>query len=149
MWDYTGARLQLRYSVVNRFGEARILYDVNPTAVSNHPRTEWYAHTIGTNSAFLRAAIVALPPLTFLVWWQVNTDFDAVRIFLAFFALSTPFDVALAVGWAAAIIWWAQGGALPALKARVAAVGAEQLRHLAVERVVARDLPVRRVGDLV
>ena len=71
----------------------------------------------------IRAAIVALPPLAFLAWWQASTGFDAVRIFLAFFALSTPFDVALAVGWAAAIIWWAQGGALPALKARVAAAG--------------------------
>lgn len=60
VWDYTGGRLQLRYSVVNRFGDARILYDCNPTLVSNHPRSEWFAHTIGTNSAFRRSAITSI-----------------------------------------------------------------------------------------
>jgi len=69
------------------------------------------------------AAAIAVPPLVFIAWWQASAAFDAVRIFLAFFALSTPFDVLLAVGWAAAIIWWAKGGALPALKARIAAAG--------------------------
>ena len=38
-------------------------------------------------------------------------SFDAVRVFLAFLALSMPFDVLLAVGWAAAIIWWVKVGA--------------------------------------
>lgn len=60
VWDYTGGRLQLRYSVVNRFGDPRILFDANPTQVSNHPRAEWFAHTIGTNSAFRRAALVGI-----------------------------------------------------------------------------------------
>ena len=71
----------------------------------------------------LRAAAIALPPLAFLAWWQASADFDPVRIFVAFFALSTPFDVLLAVGWAAAIIWWVKVGPMPALKARVAAAG--------------------------
>ena len=71
----------------------------------------------------LRSAVIALPPLAFLAWWQASANFDAVRVFLAFLALSMPFDVLLAVGWAAAIIWWAKRGSHPALKARVAAAG--------------------------
>ncbi|MES2903192.1 MAG: DUF418 domain-containing protein [Pseudomonadota bacterium] len=71
----------------------------------------------------IRAAIIALPPLAFLAWWQISADFDAVRVFLAFLALSVPFDILLAVGWAAAIIWWVKVGPMPALKSRVAAAG--------------------------
>ena len=71
----------------------------------------------------LRSAAIALPPLAFLAWWQASAGFDAVRVFLAFLALSVPFDVLMAVGWAAAIIWWVKVGPMPALKARVAAAG--------------------------
>ena len=71
----------------------------------------------------LRCAAIALPPLAFLVWWQASADFDAVRVFLALIALSVPFDVLMAVGWAAAIIWWARVGPMPPLRARVAAAG--------------------------
>ena len=71
----------------------------------------------------IRAALIALPPLGFVAWWQASANFDAVRVFLGFFALSTWFDVLLAVGWAAAIIWWVKVGPMPALKARVAAAG--------------------------
>ena len=71
----------------------------------------------------LLSAAIALPPLAFLVWWQASADYDAVRVFLASLALSVPFDVLLAVGWAAAIIWWVKSGPMPALKARVAAAG--------------------------
>ena len=71
----------------------------------------------------LRSAAISLPPLAFLAWWQASAGFDAVRVFLAFLALSVPFDVLMAVGWAAAILWWANGGALPALRNRVAAAG--------------------------
>ena len=71
----------------------------------------------------IRSALIALPPLMFLAWWQLSADFDAVRVFLGFLALSMPFDVLLAVGWAAAIIWWVKVGPLPAIKVRVAAAG--------------------------
>ena len=71
----------------------------------------------------LRSVAIALPPLAFLAWWQASAGFDAVRVFLAFLALSVPFDVLMAVGWAAAIIWWVKVGPMPALKARVAAAG--------------------------
>ena len=70
-----------------------------------------------------RCVAIALPPLSFLAWWQASADFDAVRVFLAFIALSVPFDVLMAIGWAAAIIWWAKVGPMPALKAQVAAAG--------------------------
>ncbi len=71
----------------------------------------------------LRSAAIALPPLAFLAWWQASANFDSVRVFLAFLSLSVPFDTLLAVGWAAAIIWWVKVGPMPALKARVAAAG--------------------------
>ena len=71
----------------------------------------------------LRSALIAIPPLAYLAWWQVSSNFDAVRVFLAFLALSVPFDILLAIGWAAAIIWWIKVGPIPALKARVAAAG--------------------------
>ena len=54
---------------------------------------------------------------------QAAANFDSIRIFLAFLALSVPFDLLLAVGWAAAINWWTRAGPMPALKARVAAAG--------------------------
>ena len=71
----------------------------------------------------LRSSAIALPPLAFLAWWQASAGFDAIRVFLAFLALSVPFDVLMAVGWAAAIIWWVKVGPMPALKDRVAAAG--------------------------
>lgn len=71
----------------------------------------------------IRAALVVLPPLAFLAWWQITAGFDAPRVFLAFFAWSAPFDILAAVGWATAIIWWVKVGPMPALKARVAATG--------------------------
>lgn len=70
-----------------------------------------------------RCALVALPALAFLAWWQVSADFDPVRVFAAFLALSVPFDVLMAIAWAAAIIWWVKSNALPALKGLVAAGG--------------------------
>jgi uncharacterized protein len=69
------------------------------------------------------SAALALPPLAFLAWWQISADFDAVRVFLAFLALSVPFDVLLAVGWAAAINWWIKVGPMPGLKGRIGAAG--------------------------
>jgi uncharacterized protein len=76
---------------------------------------------------YRRLAIVAgaigLPVLAFLAWWQVSANFDAVRVFFAFLGLSMPFDVLMAVGWAAAIIWWVKVGPMPALKERFAAAG--------------------------
>ena len=88
----------------------------------------------------VRAPLIALPPLVFLAWWQVSANFDAVRIFVAFFALSTPSDVLLAIGWAAAIIWWAKGGALPAARDRVGAAGRMAFTNYLMTSVVMTSL---------
>ncbi len=71
----------------------------------------------------IRTAAIALPALAFLAWWQVSSGFDSVRVFAAFLALSVPFDVLMAIAWAALVIWWVKSGAQPALKTRVAAAG--------------------------
>ncbi len=88
----------------------------------------------------IRLWLISLPPLAALAWWQASADFDPVRIFLAFLALSTPFDVALAVGWAAALIWWAKGGRLPALRNRVGAAGRMAFTNYLMTSVVMSSL---------
>ncbi|WP_240325495.1 DUF418 domain-containing protein [Sphingomonas mesophila] len=69
------------------------------------------------------AAVGALPPLALMAWWQWSSGFDSAIVFTAFAGLSQPFDLLLALGWAAAIILWLKSGGAPALKARVAAAG--------------------------
>ncbi len=66
---------------------------------------------------------VAIPALVLLALAQVNRGFDAVFVFGAFIAFSMPFDVLLAIGWAALVILWVKGGGGTALKTRVAAAG--------------------------
>ena len=70
-----------------------------------------------------RCVLVSLPALAALAWWQASSGFDAVRVFAAFLALSVPFDIAMAIAWAALIILWVKTGPMPALKLRVAAAG--------------------------
>jgi uncharacterized protein len=71
----------------------------------------------------LVSAILALPPLAALAWWQVDSSFDAAVVFLSSMALSIPFDMLMAVAWAALVILWVQDGAMTGLHARVAAAG--------------------------
>ncbi|MDQ3080498.1 MAG: DUF418 domain-containing protein [Pseudomonadota bacterium] len=71
----------------------------------------------------LRCVLIALPALALLAWWQVNSAFDSVRVFAAFIALSMPFDLMMAIAWAALIILWVRSGPMSALKTRIAAVG--------------------------
>ena len=66
---------------------------------------------------------IGVPPLLLLAKAQIDSGFDAVVVFGAFIAFSMPFDVLLAIGWAALVIWWVKAGGTPALKARVAAAG--------------------------
>jgi len=70
-----------------------------------------------------RCALVSLPALAALAWWQASSGFDSVRVFAAFLALSVPFDILMAIAWAALIILWVKTGPMPALKLRVAAAG--------------------------
>ena len=66
---------------------------------------------------------IGVPPLLLLAWAQIDSGFDAATVFGAFIAFSMPFDVLLAIGWAALVIWWVKSGGATALKARVAATG--------------------------
>ena len=71
----------------------------------------------------LRCMVISLPALAFLAWWQASANFDAVRVFAAFITLSMPFDLLMAIAWAALIILWVKTGPMAALKTRVAAAG--------------------------
>ncbi len=66
---------------------------------------------------------IGVPPLVLLAKAQVDSGFDAVTVFGAFIAFSMPFDVLLAIGWAALIILWVKAGGAPSLQARFAAAG--------------------------
>lgn len=59
-FDHTGAVIQARYSVANRFGGARTVDDVNPTELMQHPDGLEFGYTIGTNSSFRRRHLVAV-----------------------------------------------------------------------------------------
>lgn len=96
----------------------------------------------------IRTALIALPPLAYLAWWQMSADFDAVRVFLGFLALSAPFDVLLAIGWAAAIIWWVKVGPMPALKARIAAAGRMAFTNYLMTSIVMSSIFYGYGGDL-
>ena len=66
---------------------------------------------------------IGVPPLVALAMVQLRSGFDAVTMFGAFLAYSMPFDVLLAIGWAALVIWWVKAGGATSLKASVAAAG--------------------------
>jgi uncharacterized protein len=68
-------------------------------------------------------AALALPALAALAWWQYSSGFNSGVVFTAFIAASQPFDLMMAIAWAAIIILWVTNGPMPALKARVAAAG--------------------------
>ena len=68
-------------------------------------------------------AAVALPVLTVLAWWQVSSGFDSAVIFTAFMGVSQPFDLLLAIVWAALVILWVKRGGSSPLRDRVAAAG--------------------------
>ncbi len=61
VYDHTGARLQARYSMANRFGIARIDDGpVNPTAYYSTPATPEFPYCIGTNASFRRSALAGI-----------------------------------------------------------------------------------------
>ena len=64
-----------------------------------------------------------LPGAALLAYLQVSSGFDAAVVFGSAIAFSMPFDVALAIGWAALIIVWAKSRSGGALRTRVAAAG--------------------------
>ncbi|MEA1071934.1 DUF418 domain-containing protein [Sphingomonas sp. LY160] len=66
---------------------------------------------------------IAIPPLLWLAWSQVASGFDTLTVFGAAIPWSQPFDIVLAIGFAALLVLWSGSRSLPALKARVAAAG--------------------------
>ena len=68
-------------------------------------------------------AVLAIPPLIVMAWWQWSSGFNSGVIFTVFLGLSQPFDLMLAIAWAALVVLWLKTGPMPALKERVAAAG--------------------------
>lgn len=66
---------------------------------------------------------IAAPPLMALGWYQMSSGFDAVAAFGATMGLSIPFDVLMAVGWAALIMGAIQSWFSASMRDRVAAAG--------------------------
>ncbi|HEX6476666.1 MAG TPA: glycosyltransferase [Acidimicrobiales bacterium] len=58
VYDHTGASLQARYNLANRYADASIGYEFNPTPYVNYPLSESFAYLIGTNSSFRRRLLV-------------------------------------------------------------------------------------------
>ncbi|MEO1044157.1 MAG: DUF418 domain-containing protein [Pseudomonadota bacterium] len=66
---------------------------------------------------------IAIPPLAALAWLQYASDFSAVSVFASSLAFSIPFDVVMAIGWAAVLVIWAKTRAGTAFIRRVACAG--------------------------
>lgn len=66
---------------------------------------------------------LAAPPLIALAWYQIASGFDGVAAFGATMGLSIPFDVVMAIGWAALIMGAIQTVFGAALRERLAAAG--------------------------
>lgn len=58
-----------------------------------------------------------------LLYWQIAGDYDAIQVMNSTMVLSMPFDVLMAIGWAALITWLAKGALEGSLAARVGAAG--------------------------
>jgi uncharacterized protein len=66
---------------------------------------------------------LGIPGATLLALMVMRSGFDAAIIFGSAVAWSMPFDILLAIGWAALVILWVKRGGVSALRERVAAAG--------------------------
>jgi glycogen synthase len=57
-FDQTGYHFQARYNAANRLAEASWTWHRNPTELFNHPDTDWFPYTMGTNSSFRRDVLL-------------------------------------------------------------------------------------------
>lgn len=71
----------------------------------------------------IRCFAIATPPLVALAYYQWATGFGGVAVFGSVIALSVPFDIVMAIGWAALLLLLIQVATGPAARARVAATG--------------------------
>jgi glycosyltransferase involved in cell wall biosynthesis len=60
VWDHTGAKLQAATSFANRWGHAWTHLEWGPTSHLLHPDAWVFPYTMGTNSLFRRAQLVAI-----------------------------------------------------------------------------------------
>ena len=58
VYDPTGVTLQARYSIANRFGDAWVEEELNPSDYLGRPGAMTFPYTIGTNSVFRRDRLV-------------------------------------------------------------------------------------------
>jgi uncharacterized protein len=66
---------------------------------------------------------IAVPPLVLLAAYQYNAGFSGIAVFGSVIALSVPFDVVMAIGWAALMMLLIRIRTSPAVRARLAATG--------------------------
>jgi uncharacterized protein len=66
---------------------------------------------------------LGIPGAAALAAMEINSGFDAAIVFGSAVAWSMPFDVLLAMGWAALVILWVKRGGMRPLRDRVAAAG--------------------------
>ncbi|WOE75966.1 DUF418 domain-containing protein [Alterisphingorhabdus coralli] len=71
----------------------------------------------------VRCFAIAIPPLIAIAWLQYALGFSGVSVFASSLVLSMPFDVIMAIGWAALLIIWIKSNPDSTLIRRVACVG--------------------------
>jgi glycogen synthase len=59
-FDQTGFHFQARYNVSNRVAQSSWTWHHNPTDLFNHPDTDMFPYTMGTNSSFRREVLVGI-----------------------------------------------------------------------------------------
>jgi uncharacterized protein len=79
---------------------------------------------------------VAAPPLAWMAWHSVETGFATMTVFSTSLVFSLPFDILMAVGWAALIMLLIQTRASDAVRARLAATGRMAFTNYLVTSVV-------------
>ncbi|MBB3764374.1 DUF418 domain-containing protein [Sphingomicrobium lutaoense] len=66
---------------------------------------------------------IGVPANLALLVWQVQSDYDAIVVLNSTLVLSMPFDVLMAIGWAALVTWLAKGALEGPLATRIGAAG--------------------------
>ncbi len=84
----------------------------------------------------LTCFLFATPPLVGLGWYQYANGFSAVSTFGASLSLSVPFDVTMAVGWAALIMLLIKTAASQMVRTRLAATGRMAFTNYLVTSIV-------------
>lgn len=79
---------------------------------------------------------IAAPVLAWMAWHSIETGFATMTVFSTSLVLSLPFDILMAVGWAALIMLLIQTRASDAVRARLAATGRMAFTNYLVTSIV-------------